>query len=246
VSDGSGVSGVGVGLADGIAVVGMSGRFPGADNVERFWANVRDGVECISRFGPDELRSVGVDPGVLDLPNYVNAGATLRDIDLFDARFFGFSPRDAELLDPQHRLFLECAWEGLEHAGCFGHELGRCAEVMSRHATGDQIKGGILIRELFGRMFPGLDLQPTFPGRFLCALQHGRSNIRESDMMPEAGKINPRVAAARGNIQHLRTRRELNGLHGFLHVLNVFEDMPRAIPMALLGELISGGLLGFV
>jgi len=101
----------------GIAIVGIACRFPGARNIEQFWQNLRDGVESISFFSEQELKSSGVSPAVLNNPNYVKAGAVLEGIELFDASFFGFTPREAEIMDPQHRLFLECAWEALENAG---------------------------------------------------------------------------------------------------------------------------------
>ncbi|MHC5613933.1 MAG: type I polyketide synthase [Nostoc sp.] len=100
-----------------IAVIGMSGRFPRAKNIDDFWHNLRDGVESISFFSHQELESVGVDPSFLSDPNYVKANAVLEDIELFDASFFDYSPRTAEIMDPQHRLFLETAWEALEIAG---------------------------------------------------------------------------------------------------------------------------------
>ncbi|MEH2238956.1 MAG: beta-ketoacyl synthase N-terminal-like domain-containing protein [Nostoc sp.] len=100
-----------------IAVIGMSGRFPRAKNIDDFWHNLRDGVESISFFSHQELESVGVDPSLLSDPNYVKANAVLEDIELFDASFFDYSPRTAEIMDPQHRLFLETAWEALESAG---------------------------------------------------------------------------------------------------------------------------------
>ncbi|MBD2183505.1 FkbM family methyltransferase [Planktothrix sp. FACHB-1355] len=102
---------------ESIAIVGMAGRFPGAKNVDEFWQNIRDGVESIEFFNDEELLDSGIEPEELQKPNYIKAGATLGDIDLFDAAFFGFSPREAEMTDPQHRLFLECAWEALENAG---------------------------------------------------------------------------------------------------------------------------------
>ena len=102
---------------EGIAIIGMAGRFPGARNIENFWRNLKDGVESISFFSEQELKAEGVDPALLSLPAYVRAKAIIDDIDLFDATFFGFTPREAELTDPQHRLFLECAWEALENAG---------------------------------------------------------------------------------------------------------------------------------
>lgn len=100
-----------------IAVIGLACRFPGAQNSDQFWANLRDGVESISRFSDEELLASGISPAVLRQPNYVKAGSVLPGIDLFDAGFFGMSRREAEMTDPQQRVFLEVAWEGLENAG---------------------------------------------------------------------------------------------------------------------------------
>lgn len=100
-----------------IAVIGMSGRFPQAQNLDAFWHNLRDGIESISFFSDQELESVGVDSIVLNDPHYVKANTVLENLELFDASFFDYSPRTAEIMDPQHRLFLETAWEALENAG---------------------------------------------------------------------------------------------------------------------------------
>ncbi|HEX4022864.1 MAG TPA: SDR family NAD(P)-dependent oxidoreductase [Acidobacteriaceae bacterium] len=100
-----------------IAIVGMAGRFPGARNVEEFWRNLRDGVESIRTLSDGELRAAGVSTEDLKNPDYIKASAVLDDVDMFDAAFFGLSPRDAAIMDPQHRHFLECAWEALESAG---------------------------------------------------------------------------------------------------------------------------------
>ena len=100
-----------------IAIIGMAGRFPGARNVDEYWQNLRAGVESIERLSEDELRAAGEDPALLADPAYVRACPLLADIDKFDARFFGFSPRDAAITDPQHRIFLEVAWQALENAG---------------------------------------------------------------------------------------------------------------------------------
>ena len=102
---------------DGIAIVGMAGRFPGAQSLDQFWTNLRDGVESIAHFSTEELLAAGIDPAIVRHPHYVRAKGALADIDMFDAAFFGFSPREATLTDPQHRLFLECCWEALENAG---------------------------------------------------------------------------------------------------------------------------------
>ena len=100
-----------------IAVVGMAGRFPGARNLSEFWRNLRDGVESITALNDEQLIAVGATPAELENPDYVRSAAILDDIDRFDASFFGLSPRDAAIMDPQHRLFLQCAWEALENAG---------------------------------------------------------------------------------------------------------------------------------
>ncbi|HLJ90483.1 MAG TPA: SDR family NAD(P)-dependent oxidoreductase [Candidatus Angelobacter sp.] len=101
-----------------IAVVGMSGRFPGARNLEQFWENLCGGVESIRNFRPEELTAAGIGPELQAKPEFVNAGAPLDDAEMFDAAFFGVSAREAQALDPQRRVFLECAWHALEDAAC--------------------------------------------------------------------------------------------------------------------------------
>ncbi|MEJ7929076.1 SDR family NAD(P)-dependent oxidoreductase [Ramlibacter sp. AN1015] len=100
-----------------IAIVGMAGRFPGARNVGELWRLLREGREATQWLGDEELLGAGVTPGELADPNYVRASLPLPDMEMFDANFFGFSKREAAVLDPQHRHFLECAWEALEDAG---------------------------------------------------------------------------------------------------------------------------------
>jgi len=103
---------------DGIAIIGMSGRFPGAGNVQEFWQNLVNGVDSISRFQADELEySVASESDQPAGQKYVRARGLLDKVDQFDADFFDLNPNEAELMDPQHRLFLECAWEALENAG---------------------------------------------------------------------------------------------------------------------------------
>ncbi len=101
----------------GIAVIGLVGRFPGARNIGEFWENLCKGRESISFFSDEELEASGIDPTLLSNPNYVKAGANISDIEMFDASLFDFSPREAEIVDPQHRILIECAWEALENAG---------------------------------------------------------------------------------------------------------------------------------
>jgi acyl transferase domain-containing protein len=99
-----------------IAIVGMAGRFHGARNTAEFWENLRDGVESIRDLTESELLDAGASPEDLANPDYVRRAAILDGVPLFDASFFGFSPRDASIMDPQHRHFLECSWEALEDA----------------------------------------------------------------------------------------------------------------------------------
>jgi len=100
-----------------IAVIGMACRVPGARTPEEFWGNMRDGVESVTRFTEEELLTAGVDAEVLRDPDYVPASAVIEGADEFDAAFFGYNPREAETMDPQQRIFVECAWEALEHSG---------------------------------------------------------------------------------------------------------------------------------
>ncbi len=100
-----------------IAIIGMAGRFPGAKNVDELWENLRNGVGAIRRYSAEELRAAGVDPSVLNDPGYVPFGASLDEPESFDAAFFGYHAREAELMDPQQRIFLECAYAALENSG---------------------------------------------------------------------------------------------------------------------------------
>jgi myxalamid-type polyketide synthase MxaB len=103
---------------DFVAIVGMSLRVPGASSVDEFWRNLRSGAESIRDYSDEELIAAGVAPAILAYPGYVKVGGTLTGTDLFDAGFFRYLPREAEVIDPQHRLFLECAHGALEAAGC--------------------------------------------------------------------------------------------------------------------------------
>ncbi len=102
----------------GIAIIGMAGRFPGAPTVKQFWQNLVDGVESITFASDEELSQAGVDAALMVHPDFVRASSTVHQPEYFDASFFGFSAREAEIVDPQQRVFLECAWEALEDAAC--------------------------------------------------------------------------------------------------------------------------------
>jgi acyl transferase domain-containing protein len=104
--------------SEDIAIIGMTGRFPGAANVDEFWRNLVAGVESISNFTDEELAASGLDGPVLRKdPSFVPARGILPDAEWFDAVFFGMNAKQAEVTDPQQRLFVEASWEALENAG---------------------------------------------------------------------------------------------------------------------------------
>ncbi len=104
--------------SDAVAVVGMACRFPGADDIDAFWRGLERGEDSVSTFTDEELESAGVSRKLLGNPNYVRRAGLISDVEMFDADFFGFTPVEAAVVDPQQRLFLEHAFLALEHAGC--------------------------------------------------------------------------------------------------------------------------------
>jgi acyl transferase domain-containing protein/acyl carrier protein len=100
-----------------IAVIGMSGRFAGAGNLDEFWQNIKNGIECFRFFSDKELEEMGIGQVFIKNPKYVKVNGILEDKEYFDSSFFGYSHREAEVMDPQLRLFHECAWQALEDAG---------------------------------------------------------------------------------------------------------------------------------
>jgi len=102
---------------NGIAIIGLSGRFPGAEDVEAFWENLVNGVESSTRLDDETLRREGVSQQLIDNPDFVKVSYVVDGADCFDAELFQFTPREAEITDPQHRMLLECCYEALDHAG---------------------------------------------------------------------------------------------------------------------------------
>ncbi|HED10467.1 MAG TPA: acyltransferase domain-containing protein [Caldithrix abyssi] len=100
-----------------IAVIGMSGKFPGADNLEQFWKNLAAGAETLTTFDDEQLKAAGVAEEAIADPHYVKKRGIIENPTGFDAYFFDYTPHEAEIIDPQHRLFMEVAWEALENAG---------------------------------------------------------------------------------------------------------------------------------
>lgn len=138
-----------------IAIVGMSGRFPGAPTLRQFWENLRNGVESLDTFTDAELDAVGVNAAIRGLPGWVSRGTVLEDADYFDATFFGYAPREAQIIDPQQRVFLECAWQALEDAGYAGEPEGRTVAIYA---------GSSLNSYVLAQLLPNRDLLASVGG----------------------------------------------------------------------------------
>jgi acyl transferase domain-containing protein/acyl carrier protein len=132
-----------------IAIIGMAARAPGAQDVETLWSNALHGVESMTRFSDEELLAVGVDPALVRNPDYVKIRGIVADIDLFDPGVFGMSPREAELMDPQHRLMLEIAWQTMEHAGYDSHRYDGAIGVFAGTMPSDYQARLFLDQELW-------------------------------------------------------------------------------------------------
>ncbi|EKE80856.1 type I polyketide synthase [Idiomarina xiamenensis] len=160
-----------------IAVIGMSGRFPGSNSVEQFWQNIAEGVEKISFFSDEELKEAGVSPSLYCQSNYIRARSILENVEEFDAAFFGYTPREAEVMDPQHRLFLECAWESLEDAG---YDSSRYAGNIGVFAGANMSSYGVdlIANTEFGKDFVNLDNVISHDKDALCTKVSYKLDLR--------------------------------------------------------------------
>lgn len=132
-----------------IAIVGMAGRFPGAESVSEFWRNLRAGVESIVDLSEDDLLASGVGEKALANRSYVRRAALMTGIEEFDAEFFGFTPSAARTMDPQHRLFLQTAWHAFEDAGYNPAEIDKSVGVF-----GTSSASGYLLHNLMSHYDP--------------------------------------------------------------------------------------------
>jgi phthiocerol/phenolphthiocerol synthesis type-I polyketide synthase E len=150
-----------------IAIIGLSGRFPGSDSLETFWRNVVNGVECLNVATDAELDAAGVSEEVRSHPRYVRKYTALDGEDCFDAGFFGVSPREAQIIDPQHRVFLECAFEALEHAGYANRDPDLSVGVYAGAGMNTYLLGILRDPELAGSV-GGYQLMLGNDKDFLC------------------------------------------------------------------------------
>lgn len=187
-----------------LAVVGMSGRFPGAPTLADFWQNLQNGVDAVSHFSEAELLAAGIEAATLKQPNYVKARAILEHADEFDAGFFGLSPRDAEILDPQQRVFLETAWTALETAG---YDPQRFAGAIG-------VYGGATLSGYLFNLFSHPELMQTV-GQFPLVLGNGREFLttRTSYLLNLRGpSVNVQTACSTALVAvHLASQALLSG-----------------------------------
>jgi acyl transferase domain-containing protein len=115
-------------LTEDIAIISMAGRFSRAMSVDELWQYLCNGVELIRFYSDEEMLALGVHPDRLRRPGYIKVETNVDDLDMFDALFFAFNPREADVLNPQVRIFMECAWEAMETAGytsdAYGGRIG--------------------------------------------------------------------------------------------------------------------------
>ncbi len=168
-------------MLHGVAVVGLAGRFPGAGSVEALWENLKAGRESIRLFTDEELAAAGVSRELIDDPSFVKARGLLERPELFDAAFFGISPHEAELMDPQHRLFLETCWHALENAGYAPASVAGAVGVWGGRSTG-MSNDTYLHTNLGGpRGVPEQDVLPAMLGNendYLCTRVSYKLNLR--------------------------------------------------------------------
>src|SRR5436305_13299413 len=161
-----------------IAIIGMAGRFPGARDVEAFWSNLRAGVESITALTDQDLLARGVAPDALRDPNLVKAAAVLDDMELFDAGFFGITHREAELMDPQHRVLLECAWEALERAGYAMDTFNGAIGVYAGAATNTYLLFNLLSHPRLIQTFDPQQIDIASSGDFLTTRISYKLNLK--------------------------------------------------------------------
>jgi phthiocerol/phenolphthiocerol synthesis type-I polyketide synthase E len=165
------------GLYD-VAVVGLAGRFPGAANVGELWENLRQGVESVSFFDDAELLRAQTPREDLTTPGFVPARGVLAGADLFDAPLFGFSPREARLMDPQQRLFLECAWEALGDAACDPERFPGVIGVYAGVSQSSYFLCNLLSRPELLRSVSPLEIRLGNDKDFLATVTSYRLNLK--------------------------------------------------------------------
>jgi acyl transferase domain-containing protein len=181
---------------EGIAVIGMSGRFPGAGTLDQFWHNLCDGVDSISFFSEQEMLSTRVNQATLRSAKYVRAAGVLDHIEDFDAAFFGFSPREVEIMDPQHRLFLEITWEALEDAGYDTATYRGAVGVYAGMSMSKYLLNNLLPNQALAEAEGPLQLRILNDKDFLASLVAYKLNLRGPSINVQTACATSLVAVA--------------------------------------------------
>lgn len=161
-----------------VAIIGYAGRFPGAWDAEEFWENLRAGIESIRTFSDEDLANNGIPSASFQAPNYVKRGSPVPGAELFDADFFGITPREAALTDPQQRIFLETAWEALEHAGYAPGTFRDVVGVYAGASANTYFLERIAAQPEIGKIAAPLQLRLGNEKDFLCSRVAHHLNLR--------------------------------------------------------------------
>ncbi|AVP97137.1 hypothetical protein C7S18_07995 [Ahniella affigens] len=161
-----------------VAIIGMAGRFPGAETIADFWQNIANGIESVEDLDEDTLRALGVDATTLADPRYVRRGSRLRNVRGFDAAFFEIAPREAEIIDPQHRLLLECAYEAIEHAGYNPFGLRGSVGVYAGVALSDYLLANAVTQPDFLASVDGMQLLVGSDKSYACTRISHKLNLQ--------------------------------------------------------------------
>lgn len=183
-------------IVEGMAIIGLAGRFPGAEDAEGFWRNLAAGVESIARFSREELLAAGVPAPFLDAPGYVPAGGALAGIEDFDAGFFGFNATEAEVLDPQIRLFLEQCSAALEDAGCDPFRYPGLIGLYGGMFAGQYLVNNLMPNHELLRQTGDLRLRIYSDKDFLASLTAYKLNLRGPCFTVQSACSTSLVAAA--------------------------------------------------
>ncbi|WP_426751163.1 SDR family NAD(P)-dependent oxidoreductase [Myxococcus sp. Y35] len=190
---------------ESVAIIGMAGRFPGAPDLETFWRNLLHGVEARTELTDADLDAAGVPRELRAQPNYVRAGFFLDGVEHFDAGFFGLTPREAELLDPQQRFFLECAWEALERAGYASEQYRGAIGVFAGTSASSYLLSNLLSQPALVRTVGAQALALANDKDYLATRASYLLNLRGSSLSVQTACSSSLVAV------HLACQALLNG-----------------------------------
>lgn len=161
-----------------VAIIGMAGRFPGAETIADFWRNIAEGVESVQDLDDQTLRELGIDASTLADPKYIKRTSRLRTVRGFDAAFFDINPREAEIVDPQHRLLLECAYEAIEHAGYNPFGLRGSVGVYAGVALSDYLLANAVMQPEFLATVDGMQLLVGSDKSYACTRISHKLNLQ--------------------------------------------------------------------